>query len=318
MAVIIKRILYILIINSILFQLSDQTQPVKQYIITGVSPSIQGITKSPAINLGNQNAVTAPNVASLSALLNLLTGSSTLETTSPTLTKPQNAISTTPNMISLSALANLLSTGTPTLEYSYPILGTLKDTQPEPKASNSVDMELLNNMAIALQLMILNNILNSPPEEPAGPEPVVVPGIPMYETREPVTPISISYAPIKNTYVPPPPTTTPAPPVQNQPYHQQNTFENHQTFSMPNSNFVGSSGFADVNPIMTSIKPGGGLGSLNGRTGLTLMSPYEALSPNPFSDPFSPTYSSISSKKDFQSPYTSILQSDNGMDLFSI
>ncbi|KAM3955225.1 uncharacterized protein ACR2FA_010886 [Aphomia sociella] len=273
----------------------SQAQPtIKQYLVTGISPSTSGVTKIPANYLGSKSA------------------------------------NPTSNLLSLSALANLLSTGVPTAgipttEYkSAPILAALKAdvAKPEPAPSSGVDMELLNNLAVALQLMIVNNILNSPPSEPPGPEPVVVPGYPIFESREPVTPISVSYAPVKNSYSPPTPTTTPAPPVQPQPYHSQNTYEiSHQTYSMPNSNFVGSSGFADVNPIMSSISPNAGIGSLNSRSGLTLMSPYEALSPtSPFSDPMiSSSYGSFkSSKKDFQSPYTSILQSDNNNDLFSM
>ncbi|XP_059062464.1 DNA-directed RNA polymerase II subunit RPB1-like [Achroia grisella] len=310
----VKRIYFILIVNCLVIQVSIQTQPVKRYVVTGVPPSSSGLTKSP-INLGSQNAISTPNIVSLSGLANLIATASSLDHASPILATNQK-VSPIPNMSSLSALANLLTAGTQTSQHASPMFATNQNTVPETKASLSVDMELLNNMAIALQLMILNTMLNSSPSEAASPEPVVAPVIPAYETKEPVTPVSVSYAPVTSTYSQPAPTTTPAPPVQTQPYYTKNTYESHQPYSMPNSNFLGSSGFADVNPIVSAISPNTGMSTMNGRTGLTLMSPYEALSPSsPYSDPFS---SYGSPKMDFQSPYMSILQSDNNMDLFSI
>ncbi|XP_013185664.2 uncharacterized protein LOC106131198 [Amyelois transitella] len=226
---------------------------------------------------------------------------STVQTVMPTSTKPSTSLST------LASLASLLTSGGSNLPH---LLATAPPKQvaptvvttPEKPATNSVDMDLLNNLAIALQLMIVNNILASPTSETAAaPTPTNTEAkttTPLFESLE-----NLSFAPIQNDL----------PQFANQyQNYQPNLYEQHN--QMPNSNFVGSSGFGDSNPFMGTVPP-----PSPSRSGLTLMSPYEALSPNsPYLDPIlsSPYGSVMSSKKDFQSPYSSILGSDK--DYFSM
>ncbi|XP_028171189.1 flocculation protein FLO11-like [Ostrinia furnacalis] len=231
--------------------------------------------------------------------------------------------SAAPNLQSLAALATLLSSAhsTPPPKAQPPaanaLLAALTDTS--SVISPSVDTALLNNLAMAMQLLIVSNLLSSPQE--STPEPPVS-GY-SYEP-EPVQPVSVSYASH------PPPQPVPATPVQ--PQHQY-TYEstsnysppaptynypssNYNSMSMPNSNYVGSSSFATSSSFMGSVPPP----TSSGRNGFSLMSPYEALSPSsPFSDPIlsSPYGSVMTSKKDFQSPYSSFMTSDS-KDLFSM
>lgn len=83
--------------------------------------------------------------------------------------------------------------------------------------------------------------------------------------------------------------------------------------SLPNANFLGSSGFAE--PVFGSSV---GVARPNPRSSMTLMSPYDALGTSSFSDPLSSSFPSSYSKKDFQSPYASILAADGARDAFTL
>lgn len=156
-----------------------------------------------------------------------------------------------------------------------------------PNSSN-IDGKLLNNLAIALQLLIVSNILNSPPPESSSektkeiiPEP----------TQNQFYPPQNGFNPTQNGYIP----------TQNQYAPPQNLFFPAQTELVPGANFVGSANFAEPN-LTPAFKPT--------RSSMTLMSPYEAL--NAMSDPVS-QYTVSSARKDFQSPYAMI-----DKDLFSM
>lgn len=172
-----------------------------------------------------------------------------------------------------------------------------------------VDVSVLNNLAIALQLMILSNILNTPLEDgeqksSSNPEPVD-------SFHNPIKPVSVSYMPVNNN--------------ENQ-YINVQTQNNDDIHILRNANFLGSSNFAE-NPMM--LHNFGGNPVLQGcpknppspRAGFTLMSPYEALGPNsPFSDPIlSSPYALNTGRSDFNSPYSSF-ESYSGFDcdLFSM
>ncbi|KAL0809560.1 hypothetical protein ABMA28_011093 [Loxostege sticticalis] len=228
---------------------------------------------------------------------------------------------TTPNLQSLAALASLLSTNLPALPSKPQPVSTSSLltalTEPSSNSANGgVDAALLNNLAMALQLLIVSNLLGSPQE--STPEPVPT----YYESKDPVQAVSVSYAPHPQ-HKPVQATPVPQKPAQNQYYQYEQQIApptyapQPQTMSMPNANFVGSSGFAD-NPFMGSVPPISGASP--SRSGFTLMSPYEALSPSsPWSDPIlsSPYGSVMTSMKDFQSPYAAIMASEN-KDLFSL
>lgn len=83
--------------------------------------------------------------------------------------------------------------------------------------------------------------------------------------------------------------------------------------SLQNANFLGSSGFAE--PVFGSSV---GVARPNPRSSMTLMSPYDALGTSSFSDPLSSSFPSSYSKKDFQSPYASILAADGARDAFTL
>ncbi|CAD0206749.1 unnamed protein product [Chrysodeixis includens] len=113
---------------------------------------------------------------------------------------------------------------------------------------SSIDSKLLNNLAIALQLLIVSNILNSPPPELQGKEDC----------------------------------------------DPQNVYP--KIDGLPNSNFVGSSNYVEPN-VMQGYSPS--------KTGMSLMSPYEALGPmSPYSDKAMPQFGNP--RKDFRSPYSMI------------
>lgn len=204
----------------------------------------------------------------------------------------------------LTAVANLAA--------AIPVSESLK-TPAVPKASDvpltPLDSNVLNNLAIALQLLIVSNILNTP-----HAESLFIPNLELsqldlaskYETV-PISPI-VSY-----------PVQSPMPMQSSMPYLETPSLRNVYPFersALPNSKFMGSSGFTESPVYGSAITP---LRS-NPRSSMTLMSPYEALGPNsPFADPvLSSLYSSSYSKKDFQSPYASILAADGNRDLFSM
>ncbi|CAH2083852.1 unnamed protein product [Euphydryas editha] len=153
----------------------------------------------------------------------------------------------------------------PSLKPTVPLTNTLEP----PKCSGKLDSNVLNNLAIALQLLIVNNIINNPPD----PNNFVAP------LAESVLEMALP-----------------------------SKLNNHEEFQMPNSKFLGSSGFGnDVLSKAMMVNPA------PPRAGLNLMSPYDAITNNyPMSE------SSYLSKRDFQSPYAAIMAADNIKDLFSM
>lgn len=173
-----------------------------------------------------------------------------------------------------------------------------------------VDVSVLNNLAIALQLMILNNILSMSHEDSeqnsACSNTELVDSFP-----NPIKPISVSHMPANN--------------IENQNTNVA-TSKNEDLNQLLNANFLGSSKFADNSMLLQNfggnpVLQGCTKTSPNSRTGFTLMSPYEALGPNsPFSDPIlSSPYALTSGRSSFNSPYSS-LEPYSGFDsdLFSM
>lgn len=223
--------------------------------------------------------------------------------------------------IPLSALSNLAGAPTPSI-HRAPVNKTPLLSKPEI-TSGPLDSNVLNNLAIALQLLIVSNIMNMPAE----PE-TIIPNLsklasksgPKYESS-PVSYSIVEQALSKPLYA----YEGQAKPnlyYEVQPIPKQSLYYDAQAVpkpgmfpyevqSLPNANFLGSSKFSE--PVfghsMGTVKP-------NPRSSMTLMSPYDALGTSLFAEPLStfPTYS----KKDFQSPYASILAADGARDLFSM
>lgn len=250
--------------------LSSFVQPaIKQYLLPGVNQS-PGLNTIPAVSLPYQQPVPSTGLSSLSSLslpnlVSLLaqTGGNTVPTLSnPNFAPPPNV---KPN-------TNLGAVTLPSIS---------------PPKSEGIDSSVLNNLAIAVQLLVLNNILNAPAEESK-------PTFEAFETMPLVKPSSYGAGYSKTSA------------ASSQP----------SAYAMPNANFVGSSGFTESSMLGSStIFPYGSPPPMS-KSSMSLMSPYEALGPNsPFSDPIlsSPYGSAITSKNDFQSPYTVM---DN--DLFSM
>nr|XP_053621393.1 uncharacterized protein LOC128681484 [Plodia interpunctella] len=287
------KILFLFIIQALIFKVfSSQVQPTpKQYIITmpqSQLSSLQSVVPSPTKPTNNLSAL-----ASLASILS--SGSSNSLPSLVTTGSPSQSLSSLLTTATASSSLPSLMAATPTNHVTPPV----SMPTPEKPQSSSVDMELLNNLAIALQLMIVNNILSTSPAETPPPSPETTQSVPSFESVE-----NLSYAPIQNDL----------PTIANQYQNYQPNYEQQSFNHMPNANFVGSAGFADTNPFMGTVPP-----PSPSRSGLTLMSPYEALSPNsPYLDPIlsSPYGSVMSSKKDFQSPYATILGSDK--DYFSM
>lgn len=158
--------------------------------------------------------------------------------------------------------------GLPELVSGLQQLPQHKHSEVIPTNPTSIDSNLLNNLAIALQLLIVSNILNAP------------------------LPTDSSVAKSKEI-----------PCVE----------QNHSHFSqgpvvLPNSNFVGSSSFAESNAA-PAFRPS--------RNSMALMSPYEALGTSlgsSYSDSLLSQYETTNPRQDFQSPYSMIADTD----LFSI
>ncbi|XP_064075619.1 uncharacterized protein LOC135194256 [Vanessa tameamea] len=148
------------------------------------------------------------------------------------------------------------------------------------KCSGNLDSHVLNNLAIALQLLIVNNIINNPPPEPNHLAIPLEMGLPL---------------------------------------NKLNVQDHEVPFQMPNSKFLGSSNFGN-DVMSKGIIGMGSLGSHSAspfsRSGTNLMSPYDAIANSvPLSDAITSSYLS---KKDFQSPYAAILAADLNRDLFSM
>lgn len=214
-------------------------------------------------------------------------------------------------------------------------------------ASSSVgptglDSAVLNNLAIALQLLIVSNILNSPNSEPGSElsdelSPVLMTptyNLPSHGNILESLPVRIPTqghsAPISSIPVHSSAASSPYQRSSSQgvtptafvssfssiPESYIQSYQQSNPNIMPMANFVGSSGFVDSGSLMNS---GQRSGHMHPRSSLSLMSPYEAIGPNsPFTDPIlsSPYGSAIISKKDFQSPYSFI--SGDTADVYSM
>lgn len=146
------------------------------------------------------------------------------------------------------------------------------------KSSPSLDASVLNNLAIALQLLIVNNIINNP------------------RSNSIVSINNLSDSLLESAYFPE--LTSPG--------------------QMSNANYLVSSSFGDDSIMSKGMLGLGSCGSgITPRANFNLMSPYEAIasSPTPFSEP-SPSLFAL--KNNFQSPYAAMIAADNNKDLFSI
>ncbi|KPI96513.1 hypothetical protein RR46_12543 [Papilio xuthus] len=161
--------------------------------------------------------------------------------------------------------------------------------------SKGFDSNVLNNLAIALQLLIVSNLLNSPISESL---PNMRNGIQQkieYETIQPAN----SHAIYTNKGLPQYQTQ------DYQAYFESNPYESPNP-SYPNANYLGSS--HNLGGLLGAIPPA------TPRQGLKLQSPYDALA-NGFAEHL-PVFEQ--NKRDFQSPYAAILAADNTKDLFSM
>ncbi|CAG9794184.1 unnamed protein product [Diatraea saccharalis] len=278
---------------------------VKQYLqMAGLGTTQpQTIVKSLPAAIGKQ----PPNLQTLTALANMLT-SYPGNVNGRTLT-PSNILT------SLTSDAYLSKYPNPS---DFPPVSFLESLYGTTASSQSSDASLVNSLVLAL--LILSNLLNLPPE--SSPEANVT-AYPLYEKSEPIKPISVSYA------HPPSQAVVTSLPNQSQSSSQSNTASSHNAYysyeqnhakqnyesqsyavpanydaqsnAMPNSNFLGSSSFLDFNPLMSSVP----VPSSGHRNGLSLMSPYEALSPSsPFSDSILSSPYGMSMNSKLQSPYS--------------
>ncbi|XP_022115637.2 uncharacterized protein LOC110993612 [Pieris rapae] len=161
----------------------------------------------------------------------------------------------------------------------------------EEKRKPGLDPNVLNNLAIALQLLIVNNIISNPPENTdAFKSPDKHEGYKseIYKIQEQINKLSDTNC--NREY----PDKTPF-----QSLFEANALELQR--ALPNAKFLGEAGMMDNYSFPKSLPP---------RTG-GLMSPYEAINCNSFdTSPFA--------KTDFQSPYSAMMAYDNNKDLFSM
>ncbi|XP_063544696.1 uncharacterized protein LOC134752858 [Cydia strobilella] len=168
----------------------------------------------------------------------------------------------------------------------------LKPTPP----SSFIDPTVMNNLAIALHLLILNNLLHPEQEASKTNVPTEPKTPPSYPQNPPHPQEAAPSSPYPQNYYPEPQETAP--------------------YAPPNSKFLGSSGFAE--PPLPSLM--GAPMPLGSRSHHCLMSPYEVLTsgPQPGKDVFA-QYGPQNLKADFQSPYNSLMAIDNtSKDLFSM
>ncbi|RVE42367.1 hypothetical protein evm_012988 [Chilo suppressalis] len=282
---------------------------VKQYLqLAGLGTAHpQSVVKTLPVPVSKQ----APNLQTLTALASLL-GSNPAT---------YNTRTTTPSNILASLSSDAYISKYPIPNNLPPITPSLDSIYTSSNNPQSTDESLVKSLVLAL--LILSNLLNTQSESALE---ATAPNYPLYDKSEPIKPVSVAYA---HSPTQAPVAVTPLP-SQSQPSYQSNMVASHQSayypshydpqqnhampisyesqsHSMPNSNFVGSSSFIDQNPLMSTVP----LPSSPSRSGLSLMSPYEALSPNsPFSDPIlSSPYGSVMTSK-IQSPYSAILSSD--------
>lgn len=231
-----------------------------------------------------------PNLSQMAS--NLPTGRPSLgqmATNLPTLRQnlpPSSSV--LPSSSSLSQMASSLPAFTPNLP---PALSNFPIASPNGQTTG-VDVSVLNNLAIALQLLILSNILNSSPEvSELNSSSSNTESLP-----NPTKPKSVSYMPVNNN--------------ENQ-YTNVPTQKDEDIINLLNANFLGTSNFAENSMMLHNfggnpVLQGSSKKMSNPRTGFTLMSPYEALGPNSaFSDPIlSSPYASSYGRSEFNSPYS--------------
>lgn len=156
-----------------------------------------------------------------------------------------------------------------------------------PKA---FDSNVLNNLAIALQLLIVSNLLNSPISE----------SLPLRNAQQK---IEFENIPENPHTIYPSNELSQYPATQNyQSYFETTPYESNSP-SYPNANYLGSS--TNLGQL-SSVPPAP-------RQGLKLQSPYDALATG-----FAEHLPFEHNKRDFQSPYAAILAADNSKDLFSM
>lgn len=315
--------------------LPSQGQALQQYILSpGYStlsssslstiPSL-GVSLSPALStLPGVGLPLGPSLSSYSNGLSFQTVSPKYITTG----LPTSQVITQP--------------GLPALTIAPPPAGSCSPNPPSTK--EGMDSEVLNNLAIALQLLIVSNLLNSPLPESFDD----------FKSVESLPPTqgqySVSYAPAslpqplptaqsspayyqlpspppgqQATYYQLPPSNAPPAVIQN-PTQYYPSYESSPTVSyspptvMPNANFVGSSSYTDGSNVLTAFSgpctSSAAAPARPPRASLALMSPYEAIAPtSPYSDPIlsSPYGSIITSNRDFKSPYSTF---DTGRDYY--
>ncbi|KAJ0170325.1 hypothetical protein K1T71_014253 [Dendrolimus kikuchii] len=222
----------------------------------------------------------------------------------------------------------------PGVPQTRPAIEETKPPELPKKIEATLDTNLLNNLAIALQLLIVSNILNMPQDgtqeltaltpdlpmvTPKSELPVMVapkPELPVIVAQKPELPVmlgqkqeqqafTIIYKPydqapvVLNPYESTPYTIK----YENSPtYSDQSISQTYYIKDPINGNYL-PTGF-----IESSLTPSGPTKSTTARKSMILMSPYEAL--GTALDPIA------TSKRDLQSPYASILSDNN--DLFSL
>lgn len=179
-----------------------------------------------------------------------------------------------------------------------------------PLTSPPFDTNVLNNLAIALQLLIVSNLLNTPVPDPSEKS---ILSAQKSKTDEPVlsvNPISAFCETASRLHTYPSAVSPKSQTQEYQAYYESNL--NDQPVIpqyLPNANFLGSDNIL-----------GGFIGSLGvppakARPGLNLKSPYDSIASAPDYTPSSPFEYR---KADFQSPYSAIVAADNYKDLFSM
>ncbi|XP_048002344.1 proline-rich receptor-like protein kinase PERK10 [Leguminivora glycinivorella] len=162
--------------------------------------------------------------------------------------------------------------------------------------TNFIDPTVMNNLAIALHLLILNNLLH-PEQESSKTSPVEsqTPASPVY-TQNPPKETTATVSPYPQSYYQEPQETPPIPP-----------------YAPPNSKFLSSSGFVEPSlPSLISPMPS------SPRTHHSLMSPYEVIATGPPGKDVFAQYGPQNYKADFQSPYNSLTNDNTSKDLFSM
>ncbi|CAH2056284.1 unnamed protein product, partial [Iphiclides podalirius] len=216
------------------------------------------------------------------------------------------------------AAEKLPSYNTPPVASAQPSPLPINNT-PNPKNVPSLttppfDSNVLNNLAIALQLLIVSNLLNMPVPERIEKSNTILPlrktSANEYGPVQNINPISAYFASSNlDTY---PSAGVPSNPEAQgyQAYFESNSNDpSANPQYVPNANYLGSSN--NFGGLLGSL----GVPPAKARPGLNLKSPYDAISSPPETPPHSPFEYR---KADFQSPYAAILAADSYKDLFSM